>query len=114
MFDSQFQTAPTDGSELRPFVSPTAAPHRPNRVKHMPGRQTSCSGHDSAAGWTAVGIPPACFLHQFLTGSPMNRAVHSPSTGKPGIGRVHNRIDLLICDVSLRQFQTAGTELHSH
>ncbi len=78
-------------------------------VDDFPGRQSITRRYDGLPGGTAADAVK--IIVDFAAGFSSDRAVNTAARQKRGICRVHNRIDIKVCDVgfdnpdSVRQFQ---------
>ena len=82
------------------------APHRPDGVDDIPGRQVARGGGNSVAG-----LAPAdatALRHDRRPTGAMNRAIDAAAAGQPGVRGIHDRIDRLGGDVALDEFQPHG------
>lgn len=99
--------------ELR-LPCPAPAPHRADGMEDVTGQKLTRVGGHRAPRRASLRIAGARLLHQDWSGCPMDRTVHSPTTGQFRVGGVDDGVDSLGRDVSLSQFQTGFADLHEH
>jgi hypothetical protein len=77
------------GQQLRLAAAP-AAPHRPDRVDHVPGRKPPGAGDLRLPGLAAA--EPAALRQQLRTRRPMDGAVDPAAAEQAGVRRVDDRL----------------------
>lgn len=98
VFNRQLQRIPITIRQCLRFAAFPAAPHRSDRVNHKPGRQTIPAGNFRFARMATAKC--SALRKQFGSGCAMNRAVDSASAEQRGVGRVHNRVDVELGNVT--------------
>lgn len=85
---------------------------RPNGVYHPLGRQRPSRGDTGFADRTPTNA--ATFLEKRRPASAVDRSINAASATKPGVGGVDNRINVLLGDISLHEFEQGMAYLHLH
>ena len=93
------------------FVLFPAAPDWSDSVNHEPGGQTIPARNLRFAGPATA--ERAAFGEQFRSGRVMNRAIDAATAEKCRVSRVHNRIDLELCDVAAENLNLAQSDFFS-
>jgi hypothetical protein len=78
---------------------PAVTPNRANGVDHPLGGQIVPFGDLGFTGPTAVKRP--AFLQQFWAGRPVNCAINTAAAQQGRIGRIHDRVHVLLRDIAL-------------
>jgi hypothetical protein len=114
VLDGQLKTAPVSRRKLKSFVRASAAPHRSDGMKDVPGLQPSRVCSHGIPGRTSLRIPFAGLLHEDRPGGAMNGAIHPAPASEGRVGGIDDRIDLLGRDVPLHEFETRIVEMGEH
>ena len=85
-----------------------AAPHRPDRVDHMLGRQPIAARDLGAAGLAAAERP--AFGEQFRSGGAMDGAVDAAAAEQRAVRRIDDRIERKRRDVGNADFKPGGAD----
>src|SRR5207245_9280208 len=72
----------------------------------MFGGEFIAFGDPGPAGWTAADL--ATFPQELRSRRPVDRTVHSPAAQQRFVRRVDNRIDPLLGDIALNDFESAS------
>jgi hypothetical protein len=92
------------------FVMFPATPNGSDSVNHEASEQTICAGNFRLAGFTTAEC--AAFGEQFGAGGAVNRAIDTATAEKRRVCRVHNGINLELCDIAAEDFNSAVGILH--
>src|SRR5215472_1099979 len=80
------------------FTTFSAPPDWPDSVNDEARRQTVPASNLRFAGFTTAEHP--AFGQQLGAGCPMNRAIHAATAEERSVCRVHDCVDLQLCDVA--------------
>ncbi len=81
-------------------------PHWSYGVNYVLGVQITGLCEDSGAGRASVWVLLSCGLHDCATATSVDRSINTAPARQTGIGRVDDRVDLLLRDISVDQFES--------
>ena len=91
---------------------PAAAPDRPNRMDDVIRRQVPSSGAHGLARWAAA--DGTAFGHDGRSAGSVNGAVDAAAAGKLRVGRIDDRVDVLLGDVTANKRNRGRTNRLLH
>lgn len=114
VFQRQFQTAAVSARKQFGFAAPATGPNRSDRVDDVLGGQFAGARNDGRTCRATVRIQTLRFLHDAGTGPAMNRPVDSASTRQTAVGRIDDRVHLLLDDIPFDQFHRLSANRSFH
>lgn len=113
-FDRQSQTGTICRRQFDRFILSTTSPDGANGVKNIFCRQIAGRGSDGAACRTALGKTTLRIPHDCRSANAMNGPIDAASARKLTVGRIHDRVHVLLSDVALNQFQLTISDIDDH
>jgi hypothetical protein len=83
-------------------------------MKDILREQRTGGCRDRISGGTTEWKPRSCFFHQTRPRRTLDGSIDPTASGQFAVCGIHDRIDLLLSDVTLHKFDSAGTKLDLH
>ena len=114
MFGGEFARAAKGTLQQIAFAFVSPFPNRRHGMNDVLRGQVSGGGDYGRARRAAIRIAGHEFGHDSRAAAAVNCPVDPSTPGQTAVGRVHNRVDLLLGDVSLREFQRPAVYADLH